>query len=395
MSLTPTLIRWLQSEKGRRWLAPLSAAPPNDAELLPTLTRLRRELSPAQAAAVVETARLRQRAARKFPAAAARMFFTRTSLQQASAADVATHTAKRFIPFRQVLDLGCGLGGDSLALACAGVQTIAVDHDPLALALVAANARALGYPRRIAVLRADVRHPAWRAPAAWADPGRRTDGRRLFDPEQLRPPLSALLAQRRSYAGNLGVKLMPGLAHDAIPPDAEAEWISLNGELKEAVLWFGELLREPVRRATILPAGVDLIATDARADVRTPGRYLYEPDPAVIRAGAVADLALSLGLWQIDPTIAYLAADDLIPTPFARSWRVLEHHPFELKALNRRLRALQGRVVAVKKRGSPVDPEAFRRRLYRHPRGRPLIVVLTRVAGKPWMLICDAVVDGE
>jgi hypothetical protein len=53
------------------------------------------------------------------------------------------------------------------------------------------------------------------------------------------------------------------------------------------------------------------------------------------------------------------------------------------------LRVLQGQVIAVKKRGSPVDPEAFRRRLYRHPQGRPLVVVLTRVAGKPWMLVCE------
>jgi len=389
MSLTPELIQWLQSEDAAIWLEPLTAKPPADAELLATLTRLRRKITPAQAAAVVETARLRQRAAIKFPGSAARIFASRTSLQQASASVVAAHTASRFARFRWVADLGCGLGGDSLALAKTGLQTLSVDNDSLHLALIAANARALHCADRISVLRADVRRPAWRVPAAWADPGRRVDGRRLFNPEQLQPPLSALLRQRWSHHGNLGVKLMPGLAHAAIPPNAEAEWISLNGELKEAVLWFGDLVREPVRRATVLPAGVELVATDAQADVRAPGSYLYEPDPAVIRAGAVADLAHSLDLWQIDTTIAYLSGDALIPTPFARSWRILEHHPFELKALNRRLRVLQGQVIAVKKRGSPVDPEAFRRRLYRHPQGRPLVVVLTRVAGKPWMLVCE------
>ncbi len=389
MSLTPALIRWLQSDDAAVWLDPLTKNPPDDADLLSTLTRLRGEVSVAQAAALVETSRLRQQAVSKFPESAKRMFLSRQSLQQASAAVVAAHTASRFAPFRWVADLGCGLGGDSLALAKLDVNTLAIDQDSLQTALVSANAQTLGYADRISVLRADVRHPAWRAPAAWADPGRRQDGRRIFNPEQLQPPLSALLAHRWSYTGNLGVKLMPGLAHEVIPPDAEAEWISLNGDLKEAVLWFGDLVRDPVRRATILPAGVDLIATDAIADVHEPGHYLYEPDPAIIRAGAVADLALAFDLWQIDPTIAYLCGDELLPTPFARSWAILEQHPFELKALNRRLRALQGQVIAVKKRGSPVDPEAFRRRLYRHPQGRPLVVVLTKVAGKPWMLICE------
>ena len=110
MSLTPTLIRWLQSDEAAPWLESLTANPPTNAELLPTLTRLRRDLSPAQAAALVETARLRQRAARKFPRDAAHMFFSGVSLQQASAAAVATHTASRFARFRWVVDLGCGRG---------------------------------------------------------------------------------------------------------------------------------------------------------------------------------------------------------------------------------------------------------------------------------------------
>ena len=389
MSLTPALIGWLQSEDAATWLEALTANPPEDADLLVSLTRLRRSISAERAAALVETARLRRHAITKFPDWAERLFLSRLSLQQASAAAVAAHTARRFAAYQQVADLGCGLGSDSLALAQRGIHALAIDRDPLQTALVAANARALHCAERIFVLQADVRHPAWCAPAAWADPGRRQGGRRLFDPEQLQPPLGALLDHRWSNTGNLGVKLMPGLAHEVIPPDAEAEWISLNGDLKEAVLWFGDLVREPVRRATLLPAGVEMIATDAVADVRVPGHFLYEPDPAVIRTGAVADLAHALDLWQIDPTIAYLSGDDLCSTPFARIWRILEDHPFELKALNRRLRALQGQVIAVKKRGSPVDPEAFRRRLFRNPQGRQLVVVLTRVAARPWMLICE------
>jgi SAM-dependent methyltransferase len=390
MTLTPALVRWLQGDEAAPWLAELSVRPPGQAGILPALDRLRRHLPPDRAAALVETARLRQHAAAKFPQTAGRMFFSRPALEQASPAAVSAHTACRFAGQGWVADLGCGLGGDSLALAAAGPHILAVDTDPLALTLVQANAGALAPPGRLHFILADATRPAWRLPAAWADPGRRTGAGRVFAPEQLQPPLSALLALRDATP-HLGIKLMPGLPHAVIPPEAEAEWISLAGELKEAVLWFGDLARAPGRRATLLPAGVEITASGARAAVQPPGGWLYEPDPAVIRAGAVGDLAVQLGLWQIDPDIAYLTGDALLPTPFARAWRILEHFPFDLKALNRRLRALDGQVVAVKKRGSPIDPEAFRRRLFSQAGGHPRVVVITRLAGKPWVVICEDV----
>ncbi len=393
MTLTPALLRWLQTEQAASWLAPLTACPPTDAELLSTLTRLRRLLPAGQAAALVEEARLRREAAAKFPTAA-RMFFARPLLEQASSAAVAAHTARRFAGRPWVADLGCGLGGDALALS-GSAHVLAVDIDPLALLLTQANAQSLGVGEHIHTLRADARHRAWRLPAAWADPGRRAGGRRLFDPDHLQPPLSVLLDLHRSGIPDMGIKLMPGLPHTAIPAEAEAEWISLAGELKEAVLWLGGLAQAGRRRATVLPENAEIVAAGAQAGRRPPGAWLYEPDPAVIRSGAVGDLAAMLGLWQIDAEIAYLSGDELRPTPFARAWPVIEHMPFDLKALNRRLQLLEGEVVAVKKRGSPIEPETFRRRLSGRPGGRPLVVVLTRQADKPWMLICGTSASEE
>jgi len=389
MTLTPDLLRWLQEDDAAAELQALTRTPPDDASLLSTLTRLRKRFTPPQASALVTTARLRQRARKKFGEQAARMFFSDAGLQQASPQAVAAHTARRFARFLHVADLGCGLGSDSLALARMGISVLSVDREPLALALTQANARTLGFSDAIHPVRADVRFPAWNLPVAWADPGRRDDARRLFHPEALQPPLSRLLSLHQSRIPHLGIKLMPGLAHDVIPPEAEAEWISFGGDLKEAVLWLGGLAEGPGRRATVLPSGVRLWALGTRAAVQAPGRFLFEPDPAVIRAGAVGDLAQMLNLWQIDEEIAYLSGDESPITPFARHWRILEHHSFDLKWLNQRLRAMQASVTAVKKRGSPIEPEPFRRRLYRHPNGRPVVVVLTRVADRPWMLICE------
>ena len=117
------------------------------------------------------------------------------------------------------------------------------------------------------------------------------------------------------------------------------------------------------------------------------GRVLYEPDPAVIRAGQVQALAERLGAHQIDPTIAYLSADDAVPTPFARAYAIESVLPFQLKRLRQHLveRGI-GRVV-VKKRGSAIEPEELQRRLQLSGNGPEAVVVLTRQLGEHVALV--------
>jgi hypothetical protein len=114
---------------------------------------------------------------------------------------------------------------------------------------------------------------------------------------------------------------------------------------------------------------------------------LYEPNPAVIRAHLVGTLAAALGAWQIDASIAYLSADAVALTPFARAWRVESVLPFGVDRVRRHLRSLDVGRVTVKKRGSPLEPEAFARML-RLRGGEERTVVLTRQMGKPVALIC-------
>jgi hypothetical protein len=101
----------------------------------------------------------------------------------------------------------------------------------------------------------------------------------------------------------------------------------------------------------------------------------------------VQHLAALLGAAQIDPTIAYLTSQQPVDTPLARRWAVLRHGPFHLKTLNHWLRELDAGAVVVKKRGSAIDPDAFRRRLKITPGGLAVTVFLTRVQGRPWMVV--------
>lgn len=384
-----TLFRSLLSPDGQRLLAEAAMCDLSDAARLRTITRLRRGAPADLATAALETAILRQRARAKF-AGASTMYFTREALEQATAELVARHRAARFRGCEQVVDLGCGIGGDSLALA-REARIIGVERDPLRLAMARENARALGIGGRTDWVRGDIDGggPVL-AEAAFVDPVRRTaDGRRVFDADAYDPPLRDVLGWRGRFR-SMAVKVAPGIRdEDVAELPGEVEFVAEGNDLKEAVLWIGAVAGEG-RRATLLPSGATLAAVvEAPAASAPVGRVLYEPNAAVIRAHLIGTLARMLDAWQIDPTIAYLSADKVRPTPFARAWMVEAVLPFGVDRVRRHLRSLGVGRVTVKKRGSPLEPEAFARLL--RLRGREeRTVVLTRELGRPVALICGA-----
>src|SRR5207248_482209 len=134
--------------------------------------KLRGVLSPELTAAAVDQVRLRRRAAGRF-AAADRMWFTATLLEQASGDIASAYHAQRFAGVSAAGDFCCGLGADASALARAAPAVFAVDRDALAVALTAANAEALGCGDQVRVLQAEVPADAPHVRAAWVDPGRR------------------------------------------------------------------------------------------------------------------------------------------------------------------------------------------------------------------------------
>ena len=387
--LSLELIEFLLSARASAALDALREADLRDTATLERLTELRRLFTPEQAAVLLDQARLRQKATAKFPQAA-QLWFVDEALQQASSRAVAVYRAARFARYRRVADLGCGIGADTLALAETGLEVIALDHDPVRARLAELNVAACGLAERVQVICGDWTALALDVDAAFVDPARRVDGRRVFGLTAMTPPLSAILALRKRIP-DAAVKVMPGVDHAEIPVEADVEFISEHGEMKEAVLWFGDLRSGTARRATLLPGPHQLDSTMPMTDalLSIPRRYLYEPDPAILRATLVKTLATQLGATQLDASIAYLTSDALVETPFARRWTIARHGPFNLKTLNRWLRELGAGDVVVKKRGSPVEPDAFRRRLKTSPGGPSLTVFLTHVQGKPWMIIAN------
>jgi hypothetical protein len=380
----------LLSPEGRALLAELPGGVLDPAETLRLGTRLR-ERHPAElVAAALAQRELRVRAGAKF-SMADRMWLTRVGLEQASAEPLARHRVARYDRFPVVADLCCGIGGDLCALA-PGRSALAVDLDPVHLRMARENARLYGAVE-VAAAVADVRD--LRLPASLAvfvDPARRAGGRRL-PAGGSRPPLGWCL-DLASRVAAVGIKAAPGIPLERVPPGWEVELLADRRELKEAALWSPSLATAG-RRATVFPGPHTLAARPGppgdRAggppvDTASPGAYLLDPSPAVTRAGLVEELARDLGAWKLDPRIAFLSADAPLRTPFGRLLRVEASLPWNLKRLRQVLRERGVGAVEVRKRGSAVDVADLTTRL-RLRGDAHAVVVLTRVAGRPWALV--------
>jgi THUMP domain-like len=366
-------VAYLRSESGAAALAEVARFELTDATRIADVAAVRARFGD-RVPVLVETALLRRRAAEKLgELGVAGWLFTDEALQQATAAAVALHRARR-LEGRVVHDATCSVGTEVAALSRCAVRAVGSDIDPVRLAMARHN---LGETAHLC--RADALHPVTRDAVVLVDPARRRGGQRRFKPDDYQPGLSQVLDCYRDR--NLVVKCAPGIDFDAMGRlgfDGEIEVTSLRGSVREACLWSAGLAGPGVRRrASILDSGEQL--TDAEPDdcpVRPAGRWIIDPDGAVVRAGLVRHYAARHGLWQLDPAIAYLSGDRLPPA--MRGFEVLEQLAFDERRLRQALAALDCGALEILVRGVGVDPDALRRRL--RPRGsQSLSVVIARV----------------
>jgi len=380
-------LEFLLSNDGQDLIAELKTLMSDGISELRSQEILRAKYPAWSVSAAVELLLLRHRARDKFSRADS-MFFTRIGLEQSSSEVVSRYRAQRYKPFENVADLCTGIGGDLIALA-EGRSCTAVDIDPVHLKMAEVNANVYEARPSDTVL-ADVRDLAFEDfEAVFIDPSRRSQDKRILDPRFGEPPLDWCLSIS-SRIKNIGIKTSPGLDKAIIPEGWEIEFISLRGDLKEAVLW-SPSMSTAKRRATLLPGEYTLAALSvAPVVVDNPGRYILDPDPAVTRAGLVSNLAQEIDAWMIDENLAFLSSNRYLATPFAKTWEVLYSGRWGLRQLKQALIDLDAGSVDIRKRRSPIDVEQLRRKLDPVLKGTSrYMVFLTELSGKPWMFICS------
>jgi hypothetical protein len=391
-------VSYLRSESGVAALATVAEFALTDNTRVADIAAVRARFGD-RTPALVETTLLRRRATDKLGQLCpsfqvSNWLFTDEALQQATAAPVALHRARRLAggpggPEVIVHDATCSIGTELAALRASGARAVGSDIDPVRLAMARHN---LGTSADLC--RADALHPVTRDSVVVVDPARRRGGQRRFRPDDYEPALGQLIERYRGR--DLVVKCAPGIDFDQVRRlgfDGEIEVTSYRGSVREACLWSAGLAEPGVRRrASVLDRGEQI--TDTEPDdcpVRPAGRWIVDPDGAVVRAGLVRHYGARHGLWQLDPDIAYLSGDRL--PPGVRGFEVLEQLDFDERRLRQALSALHCGAVEILVRGVPVDPDALRRRL-RLRGGRSLSVVIARIgsgrAGHATAYVCRA-----
>jgi hypothetical protein len=369
-------------------------------DVLALVSKLRKQgHSPELVANVLSQAKLRRRAQAKFGEFANTMFFTEAGLEQASRLKVAAIHAGRFraAGVNHVADLGCGIGAESLAMSSLDIQVSAFELDEVTAAMATYN---LAKFSNVQVAQADVTQIDLTAyDGFFIDPARRElngpnreTTKRKFDLEDLTPSWEFVLELSKSKATI--AKLGPGIDHRDIPSAAEAVWISDNGDLLEAGLYFNQVRRENISRAALLitPTGTHELTSPNRARTDAPlgelAEYVFEPDNSVIRSHLVGDLAIANGLHLFAPEIAYLTGSEPLVSPWLRSYRVIDNLIFDRKKLKAYLRERQIGVLEIKKRGADITPEQLRREL--DPKGpNSATLIVTRVGSTHRVLVVE------
>jgi SAM-dependent methyltransferase len=390
----------LLSPEGQALLAKVAKVDAK-ADVVSLVSKLRAEgHNPLLVAAVLTQAKLRRRAQSKFGEFADRMIFTEPGLEQASRLSVAAPHAGRFraAGITDVADLGCGIGAESLALASLDIQVHAREIDEVTAAVATYN---LAPFDNAEVQQADVTEINLDAfGGLFFDPARRELGgptrdraARKFDPMAFSPSFDFVM--QAAAKKPTGVKFGPGHPHEGIPDEAEAQWVSVGGDLVELGLWFGVVARPGVKRSALLLTadGKHEITSDSTkrqdAELGPLQEFVYEPDNAVVRSHLIGQLAEQIGATIFAPEIAYLTAGSQLTSPWLKGYRVLDEMAFDRKKLKAYLKGRSIGTLEIKKRGSDIVPEQLRKELAPKGKGAATLIV-TRVGDAHRVLICES-----
>lgn len=392
--LTFEQAQFLQSTRGVEWLSKADDLALTPTSHLADLQMLRRILSPDEAAAVVEQVLLRRRGQLKFERAK-EMLFLRDALEQATHYQVAQHRAQRFKDFASVADLGCGIGGDTLHLGQVVDSVWGFDLNLERLIFAQHNCNVYNLSRKIQFSQADILNlPSKfsRFEAFFVDPARRTHrGQRIFKPHHYLPPLNQLMHIYKHQP--MGIKVAPGFNFSHAPLAGEIEVVSLAGEVKETVLWFNDLATPGVtRQASLLTSGKSI---NSNAPNHCPvdhlDTYLYEPDPAIIRAGLIKQVGAALNLHLVDKHIAYLSGPTAIQSPLVKGYKIEAELPLKAKQINRYLKKHHISHLNIKQRGTGLIPEALSKQLKPTKKGIERTLILVRFQDKHSALVCKRI----
>jgi SAM-dependent methyltransferase len=331
--------------------------------------------------AMAEQLRCRHKARAKLPDwPIDELLFTLQAIEQCSS--LATARFKASLVNGRILDLCCGLAVDAIAMAQAGCSVTAHELDTDLARLVRHNAAKLTVDLTLLErdsMQALTDYHAEAFDWIYADPDRRAGGRtrdqRALSLAECSPQLDTHLEALARVAPRMLIKLPPGLdlasLQREMPSCQRVLFISHGGECREALAvcdHHAAARHHAVTEAVILndDGSVRYALADDRRPVPSavpPAAWLYEPDPALLRAHALAALANAHGLHPLHPDVSVLTAAQRAPDFPGRVSRVIDHGRYEPKRLRKHLKQLGITTAQIARRHFPYPPDTIAKQL--------------------------------
>jgi len=350
---------------------------------------------------IIETVHFRTRGRDKFPRAS-RMRFTRPTLAMASSKEVAEYRTwkirKRLGEVKQALDVGAGIGGDTIAMALRW-PVVSVEIDPETIKMLKHNITVYNVEKNVQIVQGDItkliHQPEFKEKLRdldiiFFDPSRRSQDKRTVKTEEYTPPLT-LVEELVKLCPNVCAKISPATDINRITYNCDIEVISNKGEVKEIDLWFGSLKQykdKKIIMATKLPEKITLEKQDTPLpEITELGNYLYEPDPAYIKAGLINTLAQVYQLTALNPHIAYLTGNQLKQTPTLKTYKVLAETSTEPTQINKALTEQNIGKIDFKTRGIEIDLKNIHKQIKSAGKNKGL-VIYTIIGEKKRAVIC-------
>lgn len=292
------------------------------------------------------------------------LLFTEQGAQQASSWRLAKYHATKFKAFNKIADLCCGIGVDLINIAKGKEQAYAIDLDADTLKIAKYNCKSQNL-NNIKFILGKAEKFNQQVDVIFIDPDRRPGSNRRIAPEDYSPPFSKIM-ELRSICTNIAVKLSPAIDYKRLnlPIDSTLEFVSENGTLKEILLCMGDLATENCeRKAILLPTTLTLQNSNTKTKITEIQKYLFEPDPAIIRAGLVQEMGNRIGYNLIDSKLALLTGSHISQSDFGKIFEVEEIMKFDLKKVRKYVRENEIGELIIKTRGFPESVERFRKKI--------------------------------
>jgi len=298
----------------------------------------------------------------------------RLAYEQATARDISEYKAKLWQSGARIMDLCCGMGGDSFWLS-AGIVASGVDIAPERVLMFNENMERLGLPHKAVLQNAlDVAGSDFFC----IDPARRGG---------LNPDFKSVLELSKKFCGGMA-KLPPAYDESELPEESDVLYLGNATDCRECLMLSGTFGKGMMRAVAICKDKTfewqcekgELRNTNL--EVKKPGNYILEPNPVLVRSHLFLSEAKKHSFWQIDSTLAYLSCEDLPPKHDGfTAYKIIEQSSLSTNNVKAMLRKYDAGKIILKKRGVEVVPEAEIRRLA--PKGeKEYILFYTRILGE-------------